>query len=80
MHLIMTELSDAVKEKENVAVTTKAVFSMLKNKASNSSLTSENHNILHTGTEKAIARLKNIRGPVLRDIPVTSHEALHSKL
>jgi hypothetical protein len=34
---IMTELSDAAIEKENVAVITKAVFKLLKNNANNSS-------------------------------------------
>jgi hypothetical protein len=42
---IMTELSGTETEKETVAVITKAVFRLLKNNASNSSYTSENHSI-----------------------------------
>jgi hypothetical protein len=52
----MIELSGAVKEKEKVAVITKAVFSLFKNKASNSSLTLENHSIL--GQKKQLQDLK----------------------
>jgi hypothetical protein len=37
---IMTELSGAVTEKEKVAITTKAVFRLLKNNVNNSSQTS----------------------------------------
>jgi hypothetical protein len=42
---IMTELSGAATGKEEVAVITKVVFRRLKNNASNSSYTSENHSI-----------------------------------
>jgi hypothetical protein len=41
----MTELSGAATEKEKFAVTTKALFRLLKNNANNSSQTSEDHSI-----------------------------------
>jgi hypothetical protein len=41
----MTELSGAATEKEKVAIITKALFRRLKNNASSSSYTSENHSI-----------------------------------
>jgi hypothetical protein len=43
MQQIMIELSGAAREKEKVAVITKAVFGLLKNNENNGSQTSENH-------------------------------------
>jgi hypothetical protein len=40
---IVTELSGAAAEKAKFGITTKAVFSLLKNNANNSSQTFENH-------------------------------------
>jgi hypothetical protein len=40
---LMTELSGAATEEEKVDVITKAVFTLLKKNATNSSQTSENH-------------------------------------
>jgi hypothetical protein len=79
---IMTELSSAATEREKIAVITKAVFRLLKVSSNDSSYASENHSIGRQAYEvrKELQYLKSRLGPVLRDMPETSHEVLHSKL
>jgi hypothetical protein len=75
---IMTQFSVAATVKEKVAVIIMVVFRLLKNNANNSSwncrtLSIQCQRLLEAGLrgKKTVAKLRNIRGPVLRDAPYT---------
>jgi hypothetical protein len=73
---IMKKLSATVTENENVAVITKAVFTLSHSNTNNSSQTSKNHRIQcrqDLRRQKTVGRLKNRSDPVLRDIPETAY-------